>query len=460
WDAIDPSDGGETSRFSLSTRFAISDSDGTWKANAYVIRSKLDLFNNFTYFLSDPVQGDQFHQHDDRWLAGGSVSRLQRGSLFGLPTETNVGVQTRYDDITVGLTDTYQRAFLSNVRTDKVGEGSIAAYLDHTVKWLPWFRTTVGWRSDYYAVDVKSIYDANNSGHADAFLGSPKATAVIGPFAKTELFFGAGYGMHSNDARGATITESSTDPSTKLDASPLLVRTRGAEVGVRSKLVPGLDTSLSFFILDQASEILFSGDAGDTKASRPSRRYGLEWTNKYRPVSWLQIDGELALSHARFLGTDSGQADTYASLAGYPESQLGNAPGNFIPNAPAIVAAAGITFGEKTGWFGGLRWRYLGAAPLTEDNAIRSQPVSIVNARAGYRFEDGWSLQLDALNVLDTKTDQISYGYGSLLKTDSLSSLCFPVQVAPSAVCQTGVMDRIVHPIEPLAFRLTVSKTF
>ena len=165
----------------------------------------------------------------------------------------------------------------------------------------------------------------------------------------------------------------------------------------------------------------------------------------------------LRVSHARFLGFDGDQADLYASLAGFPQAQFGNAPGNYIPNAPAIVASAGITFGEKTGWFGALRWRYLGASPLTEDNAFRSPPTSIVNGRIGYRFANGWRIQLDGLNLLDSKTNQITYAYGSLIKSDNLYAACLSGAPPPAAVCQTGVMDRVLHPIEPLAFRLTLT---
>jgi hypothetical protein len=125
-----------------------------------------------------------------------------------------------------------------------------------------------------------------------------------------------------------------------------------------------------------------------------------------------------------------------------------------------MVASAGITVGEKTGWFGALRWRYLGSSPLTEDNAFRSQPTSVFNGRVGYRTDDGWRVQLDVLNLLNTKTNQISYAYGSLIRTDSLYNLCFPVQAAPAAVCRNGVMDYVAHPIEPLAVRLTVTGVF
>jgi outer membrane receptor protein involved in Fe transport len=238
------------------------------------------------------------------------------------------------------------------------------------------------------------------------------------------------------------------------------VRTRGAEVGFRSRLIPGLDTSLSLFILNQDSEIVFNGDSGDTSTSRPSRRYGFEWTSHYRPNAWIDIDANLAMTRARFLGYDGDQAASFASLAGYPEAQIGNAPGNYIPNAPTMVASAGVTLGEKTGWFAALRWRYLASSPLTEDNAFRSSPVSLVNARLGYRADNGWHIQLDALNLSNARANQVSYAYGSLLQTDPLYKLCYPVQTAPAAVCRNGVMDYVLHPVEPLALRLTLAGTF
>jgi outer membrane receptor protein involved in Fe transport len=222
-------DGGNIYRFSLSARIAETDDAGSWKANAYVVKSELDLFNDFTYFLTNPLQGDQFHQHDDRVVTGANASRTINGSFAGRLMETTFGIQTRYDAINLGLTDTYQRAFLSNVRSDIVGEASVAVYAQSKVHWSDWLRTTMGVRGDYYDAKVNSIFDVNNSGTASAAIASPKFTMVVGPFNKTELFLGAGTGMHSNDARGATITEDPTDPTTKLSASPLLVPTQGAE---------------------------------------------------------------------------------------------------------------------------------------------------------------------------------------------------------------------------------------
>jgi hypothetical protein len=463
YDAIDPTDGGKTNRFALSGRVAGTDDAGSWKANAYVVKSQLDLYNNFTYALRDPDNGDQFHQHDDRLMLGANASRTFNGSFAGRPMETTVGVQTRYDDIALALSYTKQRSYLGYVRNDKVGEGSVGLYVENTVRWTDWLRTTVGYRGDYYQTHVYSLYNGNNTGDASAGLGSPKFRMVIGPFHQTEFFLGAGYGMHSNDARGATTTVDPAAPTNSLTSSPLLVRTKGAEIGVRTRIIPGLDSSLSLFMLNQDSEILFSGDAGDTEASRPSRRYGFEFTNHYRPASWIDIDADLAMTHARFVGDNTDQAATYASLAGWPEAQLGNAPGNYIPNAPSMIASAGINLGEKTGWFGGLRWRYLGSTPLTEDNYFRSTATSVFNGRIGFRDANGWRIQLDVLNLLNTKANQISYGYGSLLRSDQLYKACYPsggTSTVPAQVCQTGVMDRVLHPIEPLTFRVTVAGTF
>ena len=460
---LDPTDGGDTSRASVSARMAQTVDDGSWKANAYLVKYELDLFNNYTWYLTDPLNGDQFHQRDDRVYGGAGASRTIEGSLFNLPTETVFGFQSRYDDINVALSNTVQRQFLSAILNDHVNEANAGIYIENTVRWNGWLNTTLGWRGDYYAASVNSILQQANSGNTRMAIGSPKFRMVVGPFYNTELFVGAGMGYHSNDARSTTLTEVPGDPTTPEGASPLLVRSRGAEIGVRTKMVPDLDSSVSLFYLHQDLKLFFDGDSGDTTAGLPSQRTGVEFTNDYRPAPWIYLDADVALTRARFLGFDATQEALYQSLAGYPEAQIGNAPGNYVYNAPWMVASAGITLGEPTGWFGDLRWRYISSRPLTEDGTFQSPPLSIFNGQIGYRFDNGWSVRLDGLNLLNARTDQATYAYGSLLKTDSLFAMCFPAHgppTAPAAVCQNGVMDYVLHPIEPLAVRLTVTAAF
>jgi hypothetical protein len=420
---LDPTDGGVSSRFSLSSNFAHSSEYGQTKANAYVIRSSMNLYNNFTYFLDDPVNGDQFSQLDKRTVYGLNASHAFDVRVAGIETQTRVGLQTRGDDINVGLFKTLRRDTLSTVREDSVREGSVGLWADTTARWTDWLRTTVGIREDYFAGRVISD-TPENSGNAQASITSPKAGIVLGPWYKTEFYGNAGYGLHSNDIRGATITIDPADKVTPQDRVPLLVRSKGAELGIRTKAIDGLTSSVAVFMLDFDSELLFVGDAGTTEASRPSRRVGVEWTNQYKVLPWMRFDLDLAYTRARFSDFDTA--------------------GNFIPGAPAWIAAGGMTFGGDTGWFGALRGRYFGPRPLIEDDSVRSQSSLIFNARAGYKFDNGVRLQLDVLNLFNANTNQIEYYYLSRLPGEPID----------------GVADRHVHPAEPLAVRLTLAGKF
>ncbi|HEY6601453.1 MAG TPA: TonB-dependent receptor [Xanthobacteraceae bacterium] len=420
---LDPTDGGVSSRFSLSGNFAHSSEYGQSNLSAYIVRSDLQLYNNFTNFLDNPVNGDQFNQLDRRTLGGFDARHSFDWRLGGLETQTRVGVRSRYDDIHVGLFKTEQRALLSTVREDRVQEGNVGIWTDTTTRWNDWLRTTVGIREDVFAGRVLSD-TPENSGNAQASITSPKAGIVLGPWYKTEFYGNAGYGLHSNDIRGATITVDPIDKVTPQDRVPLLVRSKGAELGIRTKAIEGLTSSVAVFVLDFDSELLFVGDAGTTEASRPSRRVGVEWTNKYKPVSWLTFDLDVAYTRARFTDFD---------LAG-----------DRIPGAPAWIASGAVTFGNETGWFGALKGRYFGPRPLIEDDSVHSLSSLIFNARAGYRFDNGLRLQLDVLNLFNAKTNQIEYYYLSRLPGEPIG----------------GVADRHVHPAEPLAVRLTLAGRF
>jgi len=420
--SLDPTDGGKSERYSLSGRWSRSDERSATRVEAYAIKSSLTLFNNFTYFLDDPVNGDQFSQTDKRDVFGVNASHTLKGHLAGRPSETTFGIQGRYDDIQIGLFKTFERMTLSTVRDDGVKESSVGLYAQNTTRWTNWFRTIAGIRNDWYTAQVNSD-TAVNSGNANGSIASPKFGVVFGPFAKTELFLNAGYGFHSNDVRGSTITVDPNDKVTPVQRTPLLVRSKGAEVGVRTQAIKGLDSALAFFVLDFASELLFVGDAGTTEPSRPSRRVGVEWTNHYHVNSWLGINFDVSYTRARFIDSDP--------------------VGNYIPGAPTAVASLAVLLGEDKGWFGALKLRYFGLRPLIEDNSVQAGASVLVNARIGYKFDNGVRVQLDAFNLFNAKTNQIEYFYESRLRGEPAS-----------------VFDRHIHPVEPLAVRLTLAAQY
>jgi outer membrane receptor protein involved in Fe transport len=418
--AVDPTDAGRAERFSLSGRWATTGDWGTTRLSAYAIRSTLDLWNNFTYFLDDPVNGDQFHQRDRRWILGTEAVHSIPWSLLGRDAETRFGLQTRHDDIRLGLDRTRARTPISTVRADSVQQDSVGLFTDTTVRPKDWLRLTGGLRAEWMGGSVHSDNPAN-SGSAGQWIASPKAGLVFGPWWATEFFFNAGSGFHSNDLRGATIRVAPLDPLTPLSRVPLLVRAKGAEIGVATRAVPGLDSRLALFVLELGSELVFLGDTGTTVPSRASRRIGVEWTNRWQATPALAFDLDLAATRARFIQDDPA--------------------GDYIPGAPNLVLAAGASWDAGLGWFGGARLRLFGPRPLTEDGQERSRATALVNARAGYRFENGVTLRLDAFNLFNTKASQIDYFYTSRLPGE------------PAA----GVADRHFHPVEPLAVRFTVS---
>jgi outer membrane receptor protein involved in Fe transport len=426
WGTLDPTDGGNSSRYSVSARMSQTNALGVTKLEAYAIRSTLTLYNNFTYVLDDPTDaiGDQFSQGDKRTILGFHGNHTFKNRFGPFDSETLVGLQGRFDDIDLALTKTDQRVTYADIRRDKVQEDSIGVYAQNTTAWTPWLRTIVGVRHDAFWAHVNSD-TPENSGKADASITSPKAGLVLGPFYNNEIFLNAGYGFHSNDVRGVTITvnpPNTADAGLPADKVPFLVRSQGAEIGWRTKPVAGLESSLALFLLDYDSELLFVGDAGTTEASRPSRRIGVEWTNTYKPVPWLAFDLDIAVTRARFTDVDPA--------------------GDRIPGAPNVVSSFGITVGHQVGWFGAMKMRYFGPRPLIEDGSVKSESAALVNARLGYRFENGIRLQLDAFNLLNTKTEQITYYYESRLA--QLGEV-------------VGVADKHFHPVEPLSLRLTLA---
>ncbi len=419
--ALDPTDGGRSSRQSLSAQWAQGDANSSTRASAYVVRSDLKLFSNFTYFLHDPVNGDQIEQVDRRTVAGAQGSHTWRTAFAGRDIEHTAGVQLRNDDVgQVGLFNTVARQRLSTVRDDSLRQTMVSAYYLNSITWTPWLRSLAGLRTDRLDYRVASD-NALNSGRGSASLASPKIGLVFGPWSNVEYFFNAGYGFHSNDVRGATIT---VDPASGAPAQQVtpLVKAKGAEVGLRASLFKGVQSSLALWRLDIASELVFAGDAGTTEPSRASRRQGVEWSNYLKLSRDLTGDFDVNLSRARFKDDDPA--------------------GNYIPGSVETTASAGLTYASGP-WTGGLRLRYFGPRPLIEDNSQRSGSSLLVNAKAGYDLTKRFNLGLEVLNLFNRKVDDITYFYESRLQGEAASAF-----------------DKHFHPAEPRTLRLSARLQF
>jgi hypothetical protein len=420
--SVDPTDGGSSYRYSLAGELRRGDDTSLTKLSGYVFNYKLKLFSDFTYFLEDPINGDQFEQLDQRTTEGLKLSHQWAARLLGREVESEVGVQARNDAIHNGIFHTKDQAELSVIRNDRIEETSVGPYAQARVRWSSWLRTVAGLRADYFRFNVASNLAAN-SGLKNNAIASPKLSLLLGPWKQSELYLNLGYGFHSNDARGTTIT---VEPRTGQPVEPVsaLVRAKSADIGFRTSLVPNLQMAVTFFRLDIASELVFSGDAGDTQPSRPSRRTGFELQNFYRPCPWLAFDADYAVSRARFTNFDP--------------------VGNHIPGAIETAAAVGATVTGAGGFFGGVRWRYFGPRPLVEDDSVRSHATSLFYLDLGYDLPRNVRLTFEVFNLFDAKTSDVDYYYASRLPGE------------PAA----GVNDIHFHPSEPRSLRLVAGYRF
>ena len=419
--AIDQTDGGQASRFSLSSAWRQTHGNVSTEVNAYVVRQRLNLFSNFTYFMDNPVAGDQFNQPDRRTTTGINVSRSYASTLWGRESEFTAGVQFQNDSVSNALNSTVARQILSVTRADQFRERSVGLYAENKTRWSDTFRTVAGVRADNFNFKVNSD-NPLNSGATSASKASPKLNLIFGPFNQTEFYTSAGYGFHSNDARGTTST---VDPKTGLavDKAPPLVRSKGLELGVRTEAIAGLQSALSVYRLDFDSELTFAGDAGTTQAGRPSRRNGFEFSNYYKATRWLTVDADLAFAKARFKDFDP--------------------VGSRIPGSIEGVASIALSVDNLGPYFGSLQLRYFGPRPLIEDNSARSKSTATLNGRVGYKISPAVKVELEGFNLTNRSDSAIDYYYASQLKGEA-----------------RPVFDLHPHPIESRSFRASMVVNF
>ncbi|MDO9208377.1 MAG: TonB-dependent receptor [Sulfuricurvum sp.] len=411
--SLDPSDGGNTHRYSLSGEYIHRDNNGVTSANAYIIDYGLDLFSNFTYYLDHPVEGDQFEQKDARTIIGGNVGRVSLGSMLGLNSVQSYGFQLRHDAIrNVALYNTQNRVRFNTITSDQVNETNAALYYQNELTFSDNVRMIVGIRGDLVRFDVTSDVNPADTAIKTAAIASPKLSFIFAPWANTELFLNTGYGFHSNDARGVTHA---IDPATPL------VRTKGAEVGVRTRAVDHLESSVALWMMDSDSELVFAGDTGGTEPTGPSRRMGIEWANYWTPTPWFILDADVAISRARYKDSSS-------------------AGGEYVPEAIEQTVSIGAAVTDYNDFFGGMRLRYFGSRALIEDNSVRSKSSTLVNLKAGRHLSKNIDLSVDVYNLFNRKTYDIEYYYESKLASEI-----------------TPVTDHMVHPGEPRSARVTLT---
>jgi hypothetical protein len=423
---LDPLSGGDSARASLSFEWHRANDSSATSALVYAYHYGLDLYSNFTGYLNQ-IQGDEILQRDRRIVTGTKLSHTFFGTWAGHASQTRIGLDVRADFAHPGLFSTEEQRVYRTVREDKLTTTGVSPWVEQKFSWTGWLRSVLGLRGDLYAFDVHNQVGGISQSTTRA-IASPKAALVFGPWFDTEFYLSGGFGFHTADARGIAVERDAAQPFT---------RQRGAEAGIRFGRVPGLQSTLSFWLLDSDNDTVFVGDSGSTEPSgRKGRRYGVECTNFYDVTWWLTLDADVALSRARFRDHDP-------------------AVGDYIPDSVVSMAAAGISVHQEHGLFGSLRLRYFGPRPLVEDNSVRSSASTLLNARVGYQLGSVWTFSADVLNLLNAVANDQEYYYSSRLKNEPEN----PNNLVASGG-DGGYDGKMIHPMDPINLRLSIAARF
>lgn len=446
---LNPTDGGHSQRYSLQGEWHRQGGYSQTRFVAYGFFYDLDLFSDFTYFLTDPNRGDQFEQKDRRWVAGLDACHTIFSQWFGREVENTFGLQVRNDWIHNGLYQVDDRLRVdktdfstgttlpATTQADSLTDTQLGFYGESKIEWAKKFRSEAALRGDVEYFEVTSLVTPANSGTALKVLPSPKLSLTFGPWFNTEFYTQAGFSFHSNDGRGATQTVepvSADNPyrNTPVARIPALIPTKGGEFGVRTSAIPYLQSTFSVWHLYSSSELQQNGDTGGTVASKqPSNRYGIEWANHYTPLEHVALDFDLANSNALFTAIDEDDAA--------PDSPGGKR----VPEAVGLVISSGATLHDYKGFSSSLRLRYFGARNLTSDGVYRSQAAALLNAEVRYQISRKWRVSTALLNLLNRRDHDIDYAYTS--------------RITPT---DTPAFTDVFHPVEPLRVRFSLERTF
>ena len=357
FDAIDPNEGGSTQRTNLNLDWRWRPTENqTVSMHAYATYYALTLFNDFTFFLNDEQNGDMINQRDTRFMAGFDALYEHRSKPFDVNVTSSAGFQYRIDTPRVVLATAVQRHQLARTQDVSIVEQSYSPFVKFDIVPLPWLRFVTGARGDIFSYDVHSRVNTSEddlNGRTTKARPNVKANLVLGPWAQTEFFANFGTGFHSNDARAVIADRAET----------ALPTARGYEFGVRSKIIPRAEFSLTYWVIDLASELVFVGDEGTTEASGSSHREGVEFATRVKILDWLSFSGDVTVSRAKF---DSGGA---------------------VPLAPRMTARADLTARLPFGLASSFGMRYLGDRYAYEDRHQTARGYMLFDFTARYRYK-------------------------------------------------------------------------
>ncbi len=373
--AIDDNEGGNTTRTNANIQLLkILDNGDQLRNQFYYTRYQFSLFSNFTFFLNDPVHGDEIHQAEGRDMFGYNLSYVKENNLGNMPLRSEAGMNIRFDKTKNSeLAHTFKRnTFLGDYALGDIDELNAALYVDEVLKVSDHLSINAGVRVDQFNFGYVNLLDSLYSHPVvSAHTFSPKLNFYYNANENVQIYLKTGIGFHSNDAR-VVVPEDGID---------ILPKAYGADLGTFIKPMKRMVLNLAGWFLDLDQEFVYVGDEAVVEPSGKTRRYGLDFSARYQLENWLFLDMDMNYT--------------------VPRSREGVEGENFIPLAPTFTSIGGITTKFGRGLNASLRYRWVGDRPANENNTVTALGYFLLDGGVTYttkKAEFGISLE-NILNV-------------------------------------------------------------
>jgi outer membrane cobalamin receptor len=388
--SLDPTEGGNTGRTNMYVKlWRDLKNGGSWESQLYAVRYDFSLFSNFTFFLHDPVNGDQINQKDSRWIYGYLTRYQQAGTLFGKKWKTDLGAGGRMDDIgDIELNHTVKRTFLAHTTFGSARELNMNAYASGTLSITDEFSVNAALRLDYFHFNYNDALTTTQRPAVGTAIVSPKLNFNYQVNPNVSLFVRTGSGFHSNDVR-AVVAQ---------DGKDILPRAYSMDVGADVKVTPRLFVHAALWRMNLDQEFVYVGDEGVVEPSGKTTREGMDVSARWQLNSWLFADVDANFTRPRLDDAPDGQ--------------------NYIPLAPVVSSVAGLSVRRGNGLNGSLRYRYLSDRPANEDNTLVARGYFITDAIVNYT-QRSWEVGLSAENIFDVQWKEAQFDTLSRLRNEA-----------------------------------------
>lgn len=388
--AIDPTEGGDTRRSNIAVnyRHRINEAESV-QGMFYYTKYDFSLYSNFTFFLNDPVYGDQIHQQESRNIYGMEHRYTHQYFFTNSQLDFHAGLGFRNDKVNgLQLSHTYRRdSLLNRMAYGDVDETNVSGYVSTDWRIGNWLINPAV-RIDHFIFNYQDkLLPTYATLAASKTQLSPKLNFAYNGGHNWQAYLKTGMGFHSNDTR-VVVAQKGKD---------ILPRTIGADLGAIFKPTPRLIIHPAVWYLHMDQEFVYVGDEAIVEPSGQTRRLGADLGLRYQPFSWLYVDGDINYTKPRALDVPKAESN--------------------IPLAPTLTSTGGVAVAIPSGFSFNLRYRYVKNRPANEDNSVVAQGYFINDLVASYTRKH-WELSIQIENLFDREWREAQFDTESRLQNE------------------------------------------